>query len=225
MIKNIHVHSFFLFFLVQHIIGTVPVIEINNFSEKNIEALFNFHKLHADKEYHIKVIPQSSFISRYGSFFTKKYEIFTSYLTFASFGKIFCAGALSLGWISYILCAYIIYRIFKLLKKIDSWIGWICDDTLLIYDDELLWENMSYYHKRNTIFIFLNEIDLDEEKFLLEKYFLVDRLLKKYRLRHIFPYHDKINQQKIRNAYITLQQMKKLKKTILRGGSFCQKTL
>ncbi len=228
MIKNIHVPSFFLLLcMLQSIFPAVPVIEVDNlFSQKNFEAVVAFHKLHGNKEYSIKVVPQSSFFSSYTSFCTEKYAAFTSCFNLSSLGKTVCAGALSLGWISYVFCAYIIYRAFNLLKKIDSWIGWICDDTLLIYDEEIIWQNVYRCPQKIDLLIFCAHEDLDEQQLILERYFIVDRLLRKYNLRNAFSRNDELNQQKIRKAYVALQRIQNIKKSLLRGGgSFCQKTL
>lgn len=124
--------------------------------------------------------------------------------------------------LSYITTLYFLYRIYRIVKKLNSWCNWWSNSNDSLQDEALdIVERMLLKKLKKTITrryggknksasaaykIFYKELEAEKQILLL--YLRLDNVLKKYRLRSFFPYKNLIYtvQEKLNN----LEKVEKL---------------
>lgn len=200
MIKNIHDHNNFFVCLIFSLYFSLyahsdPCITVTDLSPETIQKLHIFSDLYKG-QFTINVEPFSYTNSLYNIVtypFLKLQNSFNTSFIISSFFSF----VMSFGWISYITCIYITYRVYLLIKHATSWSSWCSDQDLIKNDREyllhLLREKTLYRtNKKNKREFFLKE--LKNEELFLKRYFSLTHFLKKYSLLRFFPYVDKITQ-------------------------------
>ena len=187
-----------------------PEFTIQNLLPESIEQLQEFSKNNPG-ELTIHLIPEKKWLAALTSFVTAPFTGLRNSLSFKNISLTLISGALSLGWISYLLCTYLIYKTYRVIKNIHSWVNWCSDDDLLS-DYDALYRKFDQ-HKRARIATkkpTLNPMTLQQEKELLTSYLRLDLFLRTHTLRHHFPHADKQTQVQINCAYAKLQKAEEL---------------
>lgn len=221
MIKNILVRNsiFILFFMISlvHTQQTPPCLKVENlFCQSSIEDIIAFQKLHPGKAYTILVVPSSSFFTTCSLFFTQRFESLCGFFTLNRLRMVAATLGVSAVWIIYFLCAYIIYRAFNLLKKINSWVTPCSDNDFDAYDQQLLYRNVTRYlsgsvDKSKAIQDLFDELESDE--YSLATYLSLDALLRKHKMRALFPFSSISDHIAVLGAYKKICHVKKLLET------------
>ncbi len=186
----------------------LPTITIPDLSAVSLEKALSFAKEQGGSPFRIEVIPQQSFLTSFTSYFSSKAQLIRNYFTLTSLAKKVAVTALSLGWISYLLCAYVIYKAFTLLQTVTAWVSWCTDDELLLASDEQMYRTLEmqlyrHHQKRGMIPDDLPSLinQLQEEERILTQYFALDTWLCRYKIRDFFPYASKHDRYCIEKAY------------------------
>ena len=187
-----------------------PEITVPNLGPESIEQLHEFSKKNPGA-FTIHLIPEKKWLETITGFVTAPFTALRSSLSFKNVSLTLISGALSLGWISYLLCTYLIYKTYRIVKNVHSWANWCSDDELLS-DYDALYRKFDQHKrtrpsKKKHSFKLMT---LQQEKELLTSYLRLDRFLKKHNLRHHFPYADKQTQRQINHAYAKLQKADEL---------------
>lgn len=210
MIKNTHALNLIFLFLYSTSLHSYPAITINDLTPPSIEKLHLFSKAN-EGPFTIHVVPQKQWMERITGFLTSPFVALRNKLSLKNIGFTLFSATLSLGWISYLWCTYLIYKTYQLLKNAHSWVNW-CSDDDLFSDEELLYQKIDWHqkkrspHKHTTY----TALTLQQEKRLLSLYLHIDSFLKTHQIRHYFPGANMPTHQRILSAYKKLQKAEEL---------------
>lgn len=196
MTKNIPVHKvtilglLFIFFCEPLSASTEKTFytpeEVRGFLEKNPTEPCTIH-----------FIPQKSWSEKISNFFTEPFTRLCNRMSFKKVSIAVISGALGLGWVSYLLCTYLIYKAYRAAKKVHSLIPWHEDNTVLSDYD-------AFYRNPHRVSTF------EKEKHILKAYILVNTFLKKHQIRHHFPHAGDLTQADIKQAHEKLEKAAEL---------------
>lgn len=207
MIKNIRVlKEVLLLFSMSALYSESPepVLTVPHFMTHFPEVL-QFATNHAGESYTIRVIPLKGWFSLVTEPLIKKWNNISECLTFRNIGVALVSSALSLGVVSYIICAYIIYKTYRLAKSATAWIHWCSDDELFL-DDEELYKKIALHRSRRDR-THRPSLTLQEEKLLLLQYRKIDTVLRTVGLRDTFPHKKILTKKFISQAEHKLQKL------------------
>ena len=201
--------TFTLLFL-STILHSQPKITVSDLAPSSIEQLHAFSKNNPGA-FTIDVVPQKKWLVTMTGFVTAPFAAFRNAFSLKNVSLTLISGALSLGWVSYLLCAYVIYKTYRVIKNVHSWVNWCSDDDLLS-DYDALYRKIDH-HKRSrasTKKPTLTRMTLHQEKDLLAAYLRLDAFLRAHSLRHHFPHAERTTQIQITSAYAKLQKAEEL---------------
>lgn len=215
MIKNIPAHRLFFFTLLfmQGHASDYPTITVTDlFSPETFEQLLVFNKTHSQHGYGIRVLPSPSLFVACKASLYKKYSSIASNFSAAGAGKAVAAVILSLGWVSYLLCAYVIYKAFKLLRTINSWVNWCIGDDLDAARTKdfhkKLQKRLSQTRGPGQEKKSLQA--LYEEERIVRCYLSIDTFLRARNLRTYFPFWQEKYRKKMNKAHANMMQVQSL---------------
>jgi hypothetical protein len=222
MIKNIHDHrnrwrrqvwvltAFFVYLISSNVLCSKPKVTVPDLTPSSIAQLHSFSKNNPGP-FTIEVVPQQKWMEAMAGFVIAPFTALRNALSLKNVSLTILSGALSLGWVSYLLCTYLIYKTYRLLKNVHSWVNWCSDDDLLS-DYEALYRKINHHKRaRNaTKNPSLMLITLQQEKELIASYLRLDSFLKAHHLRHYFPHAEKATHKQIERAYAKLQKAQEL---------------
>ena len=113
-----------------------PKITVHDLSPSSIKQLHEFSKNNPEG-FTIHIVPEKKWLATMTSFVTTPFNALRNSLSFKNISLTLISGALSLGWITYLLCAYVIYKTYRVIKNVHSWVNWCSDDDLLSDYDAL----------------------------------------------------------------------------------------
>ncbi len=183
---------------------TPPTLTVADFATQLPEVL-KFTRDNAGSGCTIHVVPETTWFSSLSGSLVAKWRGFSESFTLKNVGLSIVSGALSLGVVSYLLCAYVIYKVYRLAQTATSWINWCSDDELLL-DDETLYEKLALHRSRRRHLQRKNLLTLHQEKKLLSEYLTLDALLQTHGLRHYFPYTTLITKNDVQRAWQRLEK-------------------
>ena len=187
-----------------------PEITIQSLAPQSIAQLHEFSKNNPGA-FTIHLIPEKKWLETITDFVTAPFTALCNAFSLKNVSLTLISGALSLGWISYLLCAYLIYKTYHVIKNVNSWVNWCSDDDLLS-DYDALYRKFDL-HKRTRISTkkpSLRLMTLRQEKELLASYLRLDLFLRTHNLRHHFPHADTQTHKQINHAYAKLQKAEEL---------------
>ncbi len=197
-----------IFFSSTTILGQ-PKITIQDLTPSSIEKLQAFSKNNPGP-FTIDVVPQKEWLAALTGFLATPFTALRNSLSFKNISLTLLSGALSLGWVSYLLCTYLIYKTYRVLKNVHSWANWCSDDDLLS-DYDALYRKLDHHKRsRTTKKPTLTLMTLQQEKNLLTSYVRIDSFLRKHQVRNHFPHADRKTQVQITCAYAKLQKAEEL---------------
>jgi hypothetical protein len=222
MIKNIRVRKVFSFavngirvtstlflMFVTTRLFTQPEITIPNLEPESIQQLHKFSKDNPGA-FTIHLVPKKKWLACMTDFVSGPFAAFRNACTLKNISLTLVSAGLSLGWISYLLCAYLIYKTYLVIKNVNSWANWCSNDDLLS-DYDALYKKFNNYKrmrastkKSSTVLMTLHQ-----EKELLGAYLRLDAFLNAHKIRHYFPYARGTHIQII-SAYKKLQKIETL---------------
>lgn len=217
MTKSIRVHNALcaLLFVSYLTSSQPPTITLPDLSACSLEKAQAFAQEQGGSPFRIEIVPQQSYLSLLSTYFSGKAAQFRTYFSLTSLAKKTAIAALSLGGVSYVLCAYIIYKAFDILHAPTSWVSWCSDQELLLASDEYLYRKLTGHisrtHKKKLPYTSLLT-QLQEEEEIIKKYCSIDSVLRTYKLRHLLPYSTKKHHSEIQMA----SEKIKLTKILLR---------
>ena len=188
-----------------------PKITIPDITPRTIEQLHAFLKSNPDG-FTVDVVPQKKWLETMTGFITAPFTRIRNVFSLKNVSLTLLSGALSLGWISYVLCAYVIYKTCIVMKNVHSWVNWCSNDDLLS-DYDALYRKIAYHKRsrsRTTKKSNLTLMTLQQEKELLTTYVRLDAFLRTHNLRHYFPHADARTHRHIKHAYKKLQKAEEL---------------
>lgn len=222
MIKNILVRNIFFCLCLSnaYIQNSNPTAIVPDLSDTSVTHLRELLSKNKTTPFVIHVQPDQSWYQACTTFFSQPYNAFAHHFTLASLAKKTCTAALSLGWISYVLCLYIIYRVYRLLSSAASWINWCSDDQLLLADDEALYQKLAAHRRSSKKSAQSIQKEIAYEQGLLTTYFKIDTFLKKHKLRHFFPFSDEAFNDQLQTGYAKLVRIKNLTENMSHQRNF-----
>jgi hypothetical protein len=163
MIKNIRARKVFSFavngnrlistlllMLVTTRLFTQPEITIPNLEPESIQHLHKFSKDNPGA-FTIHLVPKKKWLACMTDFVSGPFSAFRNACTLKNISLTLVSAGLSLGWISYLLCAYLIYKTYLVIKNVNSWANWCSNDDLLSDYDALYKKfnkNARFYKKK-----------------------------------------------------------------------------
>ena len=183
--------------------STDPVITVSDLSAETVAKLHSFSDLH-NGPFTINVAPFSysnSFYKLISSPFNALQNTFNAHTLVSSFFSF----VLSFGWISYLVCSYIAYRVYCLIKQATSWSTWCSDEDLVKNDREYLLtllkqRTLLHRSKKNRTACDVKK-ELAKEELLLQRYCTLTTFLEKHGLLKFFPYVDTVTRKQAVLAY------------------------
>jgi|GEM_PF-2991844 len=222
MIKNIRARKIFSFavngsrvisalflMLVTTRLFTQPEITIGNLEPESIQQLHNFSKDNPGA-FTIHLVPKKNWLAGMTDFVSGPFSALRNACSLKNISLTLISGALSLGWISYLFCAYLIYKTYLVIKNVNSWANWCSNDDVLS-DYDALYKKFDHYKKMraSTKKGSALSMTLHQEKELLGAYLRLDAFLNTHKIRHYFPYTRATHIQII-SAYAKLQKAETL---------------
>jgi hypothetical protein len=218
MIKNIPALNGMILLLVGTLQGS-PEIIINDLTPASIDKLHTFASINKGP-FTIHVIPPKQWLERVTGFLVSPFVALRNTLTLKNISLTLISGLMSLGWVSYLICAYLIYKTHGVLKNVHSWVNWCSDDELFL-DEEVLYQKIEWHKRRRVSTTKENfpQMTLQQEKNLISQYLRLDSFLKIHGVRHYFPHTSPLIYKQLCVAYKKLQKAEELltlrKKTLL----------
>lgn len=185
-----------------------PSITVPDLSSHLLNVLTFAHS-NAGSPYTVYVIPEKSWLSHVTGMLSRQWHDLCTTFTLKNIGATLVSGVLSLGAVSYLLCAYVIYKVYHLVKDAAAWINWCSDDDLYL-DDEVLYQKLALHRNKRCRMPCKNRLTLHQEKGLLVQYKKLATILKNYHLIQYFPHQERITVQRIDRCLQKLEKAESL---------------
>ncbi len=197
---------FFCIFFMQNY-SSAPKITVSDFSPTTIEKIQAFSSLHKGP-FVIEINPNESWAQSIKDFFTTKIQTVRDSLSLKNVCFSTFALLMSLGWISYVICAYLLYKGYRLVETTTSWLHWCTDDELLLLDQELLYQRLldrkrSYTVTNDPVASIASMLDvIRNEKICIAYCIQIQQFLKKHMTTNRFvPYTNAVSENRLEISY------------------------
>lgn len=185
---------------------SAPKITVSDFSPHTIEKLQVFSSLHKGP-FTIEIMPDQSWAQSTKDFFTSKIQSVRDSLSFKNVCISTFAMLMSLGWVSYVICAYILYKGYCMVEHATSWLNWCSDDELLSLDQELLYQRLldrkrSYITTNDPVQSIASMLEaIRTEKTYIGYCIQIEQFLKKHTTNHFIPYANAVSENRLQSSY------------------------